>query len=211
MKVILPVVLMTALILSIEAGVQHWRHASSQTSHAPLFNWKDAKLVTEAPPPFGRALQLYRPDRGMERFDDLENGRRLQLIYMEWDKLEVGPLAAVAGHESDICNSIAGFQILEKGVPRTFTAANGQQLVFHYTRLKDPKGNLVHNYKIPWIQGLGAWHVGSSSDRGVRLSRSFIRHSGAARVIQMGVFGENDEAKAWDLVQNTLNKEVEWR
>jgi len=211
MKALLPVVLLTALILSIEAGVQHWRHANSQVSQAPLFHWKDASLVTEAAPPFGTALKLYRPDRGMEKFEDLENGRRLQEIYMEWDKLETGPLADVAGHESDICNRIAGFKVLEKAVPRTFTASNGQQLVFHYTHLEDPKGNPVHNYKIPWIQGLGAWHIGSSSSRNVRVSRSFIRHSGAARVIQIGVFGESDEARAWNLVQDVLNRNLEWR
>ena len=211
MKAILPVALMTALILSIEAGVQHWRHANTHISQAPVFYWKDAPLVTEAEPPFGTALKLYRADRGMEKFEDLENGRRIQMIYMEWDKLETGPLADVAGHESDICNRIAGFEILEKAVPRNFTAANGQQLLFHYTRLKDTKGNLVHNYKIPWIQGLGAWHIGSSSSRNLRISRSFIRHSGAARVVQIGVFGEGDETQAWNLVQDVLNKNLEWR
>ncbi|WP_035613997.1 hypothetical protein [Haloferula sp. BvORR071] len=211
MKPLLPVVLMTTLVLSIEAGVQHWRHANSQVSHAPLFYWKDAPLVKEAPPPFGNALKLYRPDRGMEKFEDLEDGRRLQLVYMEWDKLETGPLADVAGHESDICNRIAGFKVFEKAVPRLFTAANGQQLDFHYTHLEDPNGNPVHNYKIPWIQGLGAWHIGSSNSRSVRISRSFIRHTGAARVIQVGVFGEPDEAKAWNLVQEKLNKSLEWR
>lgn len=211
MKALLPVVLMTALIISIEAGVQYWRHGNLQASQAPLFFWKDAPLVTHAAPPFGAALELYRADRGMEQFEDLPDGRRLQTIYMEWDKLETGPLADVSGHESDICNRIAGFKVVEAAIPRPFTASNGQQMVFHYTRLVDPNGNLVHNYKIPWIQGLGAWHIGSSNNRSVRLERSFIRHAGAARVIQMGIFGEDDETKAWNLVQNKLNDNLEWR
>lgn len=211
MKFFLPVAFAIGLIVSIEAGVQYWRHGNLQASQAPLFHWKDATLVTEAPPPFGRALDLYRADRGMEKFQDLPDGRRLQVIYMEWDKMETGPLADVAGHESDICNSIAGFKVLEASVPRTMTCDNGQQMLFHYTRLQDPKGNLVHNYKIPWIQGLGAWQIGSSSSRTIRIERSFIRHVGAARVIQIGVFGEADEAKAWDLVQATLREKLIWQ
>jgi hypothetical protein len=207
----LPLVLLAAMILSIEAGVQFWRHESLEISRAPLFGWKDAPLVTEAPPPFGKALELYRADRGMETFQSLPQGRRLQLIYLEWDKLETGPLADVSGHESDICNRIAGFQVLEAAVPRSFTTANGQQLVFHYTRLADRHGNIVHNYKMPWIQGIGAWHIGSSSNRMVRLERSFIRHAGAARVIQFGIFGENSEQQAWEIVQNELNQNLQWR
>ena len=82
-----PVLLIILAITILEVGVQTWRKQGLEPSHAPLFSWRDAKLVTSAPPPFGRALEIYRADRGMERFDQLAAGGTLQWLYLEWDDI----------------------------------------------------------------------------------------------------------------------------
>lgn len=206
-----PALLIILAIATLEGGVQMWRKHGLEPSHAPLFSWRDAKLVTSAPPPFGRALEIYRADRGMERFDQLAAGVTLQWLYLEWDDIETGPFAALAGHESEVCNVTAGFTVIESRVPRTYVTSGGEQLEFHYARLKDASGATVHAYKLPWIQGVGAWHVDSSRDRTLRLQRSFIRHRGAARVVQAGVFGVNEESAAWEMVKEHLDSSLDWR
>jgi hypothetical protein len=199
------------LILAAEAGVQLWRHYDLKASTDPVFFWKDAELVTTAPPPFGQALEMYEADRGMETFRSLEGGGRLQTMYMEWDDLEAGPFSALAGHESEVCNVTAGFTILESRIPRVFEVPGTKPLEFHYARLADASGRIVHAYKMPWIQGIGAWQIDSSRDRSLRLQRSFLRHRGAARVIQFGVSGVASEEEAWAIVQRELQDRLEWR
>jgi hypothetical protein len=198
-------------LLALEGGVQLWRHNAPPASDGPVFFWKDAELVTEAEPPFGQALEMYEADRGMQTFRSIEGGGRLQTMYMEWDDLEAGPFADLGGHESEVCNLTAGFTILESRVPRVFTAPGAPPLEFHYARLADPSGRPVHAYKMPWFQGLGPWHIDSSRDRSLRLKRSFLRHRGAARVIQFGVSGIANEGDAWNLVQSELRDRLEWR
>jgi hypothetical protein len=202
--------LLAFLLLAVEGGVQFWRHRELAPATTPVFHWKNAGLVTEATGPFGAALNMYRADRGMERFDDLPDGGRLQLLYLEWDDLEAGPFSDLAGHESEVCNITAGFTILESRVPRVLNTPGEPSLEFHYARLLDHAGRTVHAYKMPWIQGIGAWHLDSSRDRSLRFQRSFTRHRGAARVIQMAVFGAPDESTAWNIVQGELHRQLEW-
>ncbi len=199
------------LILAAEAGVQLWRHYDLKASTDPVFFWKDAELVTRSDPTFGRALDVYRADRGMEAFRNLPAGARLQTFYIEWDGVEAGPFIDVSGHETDYCNVAAGFTLLEADVPRIFEIPGRPPFEFYYTRLADPSGKIVHAYKMPWIQGIGAWQINSAYNRSLRLQRSFLRHRGAARVIQFAVSGVASEEEAWAIVQRELQDRLEWR
>ena len=202
--------LIPLLLLAIEGGVQAWRQAEIASSTAPVFYWKEAPLLTTAPPPFGAALQNYRADRGAEKTMTLPEGSKMTLFYLEWDRLEVGPIIALSGHEAEICNVAAGFKLLQSGGRRTYHCANGVTLDFDYTLLESRDGKPVHVYKLPWIQGFGTWRVNSSVDRTVRLRRSFLRHSGAARVIEAGIFGTTSEDDAWRLFQREVLAKLEW-
>jgi len=69
-------VLLLVFLAALEAGVQAWRHGGIAASTAPVFFWKQAPLLTSAPPPFGEALKLYRADRGAEQAIELPEGRK---------------------------------------------------------------------------------------------------------------------------------------
>ncbi len=198
------------LLVLLEGGVQAWRHVGIPLSTAPVFYWREVPLVTTAPPPFGQALVIYRADRGAEQTKELPDGRKMTIFYFEWDSIELGPLADLGGHEAEGCNVVHGsFKLLQSGGQRTYETANGETLRFDYTLLADPNGNPVHVYKMPWSQGYGEWVSSPSGKRATRLQRSFIRHRGAGRVLEAGLFGAACEDEAWQLFQReTLDKLV---
>ena len=198
------------LLLAIEGGVQAWRHAPIAPSTAPVFSWKGAPLVTTAPPPFGEALAMCRADRGAELTKPLPDGRKLTVFYFEWDLIELGPFAAVGSHESEVCNVAAGFKLLESGGQRSHTFANGETLTFNYTLLAETNGRPVYVYKLPWIQGFGLW-ASHTQDRSTRLRTSVLRHSGAGRVLQVGLFGATSEDEAWGVFQREVLDGLEWK
>lgn len=187
-----------------------WRHASIDTSRAPVFKWTGAPLVTSAEPPFGKALKIYRADRGAEQRTNLPEGRSIKVFYFEWDSIEAGPLIAISAHEAEVCNVAAGFKVLEAEEPRPVISAGGEALEFRYTKLEQADGQFVYVYKMPWVQGIGAWNVDSAHDRFLRLRRSFIRHRGAARVLQAGIFGAASEQEAWALFEREVLARLTW-
>ena len=199
------------VLLGIEGGVQAWRHSEIAVATAPVFEWKGAELLTTAAPPFGAALKLYRADRGAELTQLLDEGRKLTVFYFEWDRLELGPLIDAGGHAAEQCNVEYGsFKLLQSGGHRVYQAANGTSLTFDYTLLAGPDGTPVHVYKIPWLQGYGALE-GLTQNRATRLRGSFLRHSGAARVLEAGIFGAASEDEAWRLFQREVLDGLEWR
>lgn len=205
-----PILLIPILLLAIEGGVQAWRHADLPHSNAPLFCWKGARLVTAAPEPFGRALTLYRADRGAEQTRQLPGGGKMTVFYFEWDCMDLGPIISMNGHEAEVCNVAAGYKLIQSGGHRIRRFANGEVLDFASTWLAEPNGKLVYVYKLPWIQGFGAWQVNSSVDRSLRLHRSFLRHRGAGRVLEAGIFGAASEDEAWSLFQREVLDQLEW-
>ncbi len=203
--------LLVTLLAAIEVGVQVWRHVGPPPSTAPVFYWRGTQLLTTAPPPFGNALNLYRADRGAEQTKEFPDGRKMTLFYFEWDNIQLGPFSTVGGHEAEVCNvQFGSFKLLQTGRQRTYTASNGESLCFNYTLLAAPNGNPVHVYKIPWIQGYGKWDSAASEDRTTRLHRSFLRHSGQARVLEAGIFNVANEDDAWDLFQREVLAKLEW-
>ena len=155
---------------------------------------------------------MYQADRGAEQTKDLPDGRKMTLFYFEWDRIQPGPFDGVSGHEVQICNVEHGsFKLLQGGGKRIYKATNGELLYLTYTLLAEPNDKPVYVYKLPWIQGFGEWDATDSGrDRTFRLRRSFIRYSGAARVIQAGIFGAASENEAYDLFQHEVLDKLEW-
>jgi len=200
------------LLCTIEGSVQAWRNLGSEPSRAPLFSWKGAELLTTAPPPFGKALAMYGADRGAEITDSLPNGRKLTLFYFEWDRIELGPLVDRGLHAPEQCNVEYGsFKLLDSGKVRTHKFENGETLGFNYTLLGEPDGKPVYVYKTPWLQGFGSLDGQTQDHRTTRLRRAFIRHCGAARVLEAGISGVENENEAWDLFQREVLDKLEWR
>ena len=155
---------------------------------------------------------MYRADRGAEQTKELPDGRKMTLFYFEWDSVDAGPFTEISGHKAEQCNvDFGSFKLLKTGDQRMHTFTNGEALCFNYTLLADPKGSSVHVFKIPWIQGFGAWQMDSSRDRTVRLRRSFLCHRGAARVLEAGIFGAASEEDAWGLFEREVLEKLEWR
>jgi hypothetical protein len=175
-----------------------------------VFYWKDAPLLTTAPPPFGNALELYRADRGAEQTREFAQGRKMTLFYFEWDSLELGLLCEAGGHEPEVCNVRFGsFKLLHCGGKRVYKAANVESLYFNYTLLAAPDGTPVHVYKMPWIQGYGVLNS-LTQDRVTRLRTAFLRHRGAARVLEAGIFGAASEDEAWGLFVREVLERLVW-
>lgn len=200
-----------AAILLVEAGVQVWRHREIPVSAAPVFSLPGVDLLRTAEPPFGAALEQYRADRGAMHSIALREGKRIDLFYFEWDVMDVGPLSDVLAHEAEVCNLAAGFKVVSTGRILRYDAGAGGMLDFRHTELDDGSGQPIHVFKLPWVQGIGAMHVGSYRDRFLRLERSFIRHRGSARVLQAGVYGAADVEEAWRIVQTDLLAGLDWR
>jgi hypothetical protein len=207
---LLLLIALAGLLLAVELGVPAWRRAGLEPSAAPVFYWREATLLTSAPPPFGPALEMYRADRGAELTKNLPEGRKMTLFYFEWDSIELGPFSDVGGHEAEVCNVRHGsFKLLQSGGQRTYKAANGETLRFNYTLLAQPNGNPVYVYKMPWIQGYGLLES-LTQDRATRLQTAFLRHRGAARVLEAGFFGATSEDEAWLLFQHEVLDKLQW-
>ena len=203
--------LIPLLLLVIEGGVQAWRHVKPAPSTAPVFYWRDAPLLTSSPPPFGRALEMYRADRGAEQTKELPEGRKMTLFYFEWDSVDLGLFCVVGGHSAEMCNVEYGsFKLLGNGGKRVYKAANGETLHFNYTLLAEPGGKQVYVYKLPWIQGYGEWVSITSYDRIALIRRSFLRHRGQGRVLEAGIFGAASEEEAWGLLQREVLAKLVW-
>jgi len=204
--------LVPLLLLVIEGGVQTWRNVIPAPSTDPVFYWREAPLLTSAPPPFGQALELYRADRGAEQTKELAEERKMTLFYFEWDSVDLGLFCVLGGHAAELCNVEYGsFKLLENGGKRIFTAANGETLRFNYTLIAEPNGKPVYVYKLPWVQGFGEWVSQLSYSRATQIRRSFLRHRGAGRVLEAGIFGAANEEEAWGLFQREVLEKLEWR
>jgi len=191
--------------------VQAWRHADIPVSKAPVLYWKGAELLTSAPSSLGAALTLYRADRGAEKTEMWPAGRKMTLFYFEWDSLELGAFNdAVGGHATEVCNVEYGsFKLLQSGGHRVYQAANGETLAFDCTQLAERGGTPVYVFRMPWLQGYGTLE-GLTQNRATRLRSSFMRHRGAARVLEAGIFGAASEDEAWELFRREVLDRLEW-
>ena len=87
-------------------------------------------------------------------------------------------------------------------------------LIFDSTHFVDSNGRDMFIFKLAWMQGLGSRSIRAGqggAHRAERLMNSSIRHSGALRVLQAGVFGPRDADHAWQVFQSEVLDKLEWR
>lgn len=197
--------------VALEVGLFAWRQLATPVSNAPFFVWPAAAGRFDQSPDLAPAVAAYNADRGAEIKFDGNGGSSLTAFYFEWDNVEVGPLMNLGGHSPDECNLALGYKLLAIEENKNFVVSGQPPLVFDCTKFEDLNGGTVYIYKMAWIQGIGSWQLRVGKHRFERISRSFIRHSGAGRVVQAGVFGAIDENEAWNLFEQKVLKELIWK
>jgi hypothetical protein len=204
-------VISISLLILVEIGLGVWRNTAISVSADSLFSWPIAAQYFEQPGDLAGVIAVYQADRGAEVRLDVEDGSRITVLYFEWDRVEVGPMMGLASHAPDECNVAIGYTLQSVDSPRSFEGPIGSPLVFDSTRFTNPSGQTVYMFKMPWIQGLGTWELREGLSRTLRIQRSFVRHIGAARVLQAGVFGARDADHAWEVFQTEVLEKLEWR
>jgi hypothetical protein len=204
-------ILLIVIVVLGEGVVALWRHLPVEPSSAPVFTFPPAAQNFGKPGEFAPSIKLYGADRGAEWKHTAADGTRLTVFYFEWDSIHVGPLMDFVGHSPEVCNVAAGFTF--RGVhPRcSFEIPDQPPLSFDTTHFDDPSGRSVYVFKMPWIQGLGSRKFREGAERTQRLQNSFLRHTGAARVLQAGVFGARDADHAWQIFREQVLDQLEWR
>jgi hypothetical protein len=93
---------------------------------------------------------------------------------------------------------------------RSYDVPGQPPLVFDATHFTDTAGRSVHMFKLAWIQGLGARKLREGAERAQRLQNSFLRHQGAARVVQAGVFDAQNADHAWEIFRTQVLDQLKW-
>jgi hypothetical protein len=205
----LPLVLIVLVVLG-EVAVSLWAFAPVTISTDPVFTFPPAAANFGKCPNLTTAIEVYGADRGSEWHAAARDGSRLTVFYFEWDLVEVGPVMSLAGHSPDECNVAAGFTL--KGIlpPRSHEVPGQPPLVFDATHFIDPSGRSVHMFKLAWIQGLGSRDLREGAKRTQRLQNAFLRHQGAARVLQAGVFDAQNADHAWQTFRSQVLDQLKW-
>jgi hypothetical protein len=205
----LALVLISILVLG-EAGLALWRHLPIEPSTAPVFSFPPAAANFGKSPKLAPAIELYGADRGAEWNHTAPDGTRLTVFYFEWDKVAVGPVMSIAGHSPDECNVAAGFTLKDILPPRSYDVPGQPPLVFDATHFTDPSGRSVHMFKLAWVQGLGSRPLREATRRMERAGNALLRHQGAARVLQAGVFDAQNADHAWQTFRTQVLDRLQW-
>ena len=203
-------VILIALLLLGEAAVAVWRHLPIEPSTAPVFSLPPAAANFGKSPDLAPAVEMYGADRGAEWNTTAPDGTRLTVFYFEWDQSKPGPHMELAGHAPEICNVSAGYSLQAILPPRSYEVPGQPPLVFDSTHFTDPSGRSVHMFKLAWIQGMDSLSFYRGYDRQRRLRDSFLRHHGAARVLQAGVFDAQNADHAWQSFRTQVLDHLKW-
>jgi hypothetical protein len=202
--------LLIFLLVLAGGGLALWRYLPIAPSTAPVFSYPAAAARFDQAGEFAAAIEIYNADRGAECKLAAPDGSQLTVFYFEWDEIKAGPMIAATGHTPEQCNVASGFKLLEAATSRTYQASGQFPLVFDCTRFADSGGRDVFVFKMFWMQGLGTRSLREGDSRIERLKSSFIRHAGAARVLQGGVSGARDADHAWQVFQSEVLRKLEW-
>ena len=200
---------LVGFLIALEFGVPAWRQAAP-VSTAPIFTLPMASEAMMAPGKFTKVVNIYQADRGGELKLAGPDGSSLSLFYFEWDQLDHGRSLDIARHEPEICNIAAGFTLLSRNANRSFEAPGHPPLVFDATTFADPSKRQVHVYKAAWLQGFGTQDIRNHGSRLTVIKNAFHYGRGAARVIECGVSGAQDEAHAWQIFQEQVLQHLAW-
>ncbi len=204
--------LLFTLLLIAGGGTALWRFTPITPSSAPVFSFPAAAARFDHPGDFAGPIKVYQADRGAECKLAAPDGTRLTLFCFEWDRLEAGPMMSLVGHAPEQCNVAAGFKLEEISANRRYQTPGQQPLDFDCTRFSDPAGRQVFMFRLAWLQGLGSRPLRIEGEsRIARLKNSFIRHLGAARVLEAGVFAACDADHAWQVFCTQVLDQLQWR
>lgn len=185
-----------SLIVIAEASLSIREWIPIEEATAEIFSWP-AVMEEPADRRFEISISTYGADDGREKNLQLDDGTRVTAFYFEWARTEMGPMMDLKGHPPEVCNVAAGLKFEGLSPDRFFILPNGEELRFDVTRFAEPSGAEVYIFKSAWVQGTGSLTLRRSEGRLGRLKSSLMRHAGAARVIQGGVFSAADESAAW--------------
>jgi len=203
---------MVGFVLVLESSLAGWWWWSGVPSSDPVFSLPVAADRFGKTPALAKAQAKYGADRAAELDYLTPDGTALTVQYFEMDRMESGPAMGFAAHPAEECNVRLGYKFLGIDPSRTYLGPQGAPLRFDCTRFADGNGKPVFMFKIAWIQGAGAWQVrNEGSDRIERLRRSFVRHTGAARVMLAGVFNAADGEHAWQAFCGQVLDRLEWK
>ena len=201
--------LLGVLLIGGETVVRTWHLRNVSASDAPTFRWVAEDLSLRPPDPASMEYQTYRFDRSSHVKIDEKRGRSLQVIYMEWDRIEAGPFIEFSLHPAEICNEKIGYKLIRHEAPRSFEALGSHPLLFDVTHFHNPAGEVVYMFRTAWIQGLGSWQLKDQS-RQNRLRRTLTRHAGNGRIIHAAVFGSESVDEAWSLMRAHVLEKLVW-
>ena len=199
-------------VVGSEAGWQAWLALRPPGPDSPVFNWTGGadgtdRSGTEA---FAYAMETYQADRG--RWVDLppDGNISVQVQIIEWDNIEDGPMMEVKQHAPEICNVAMGYAFLGVEQPRVWN--DRYPLRFDCTAFRSPAGQTVHMFKAAWMAGVGNLPLANSGEnRLARLVASLQKRAGAARVMQVGVFGAGSSDEAWGICERNVLGECVWK
>jgi hypothetical protein len=198
------------LVLASEGFLLARRVFPPPLSTAPMLVWPSLEGKDPRAKEMAAALRTYGADRGWKLELQPTEGVDLTAFYFEWDRTDMGPLLDISAHTPEVCNVASGLQFLGQHEPRTHRFPDGRELLFDTTSFATPQGSKVWIFKGVWIQGKGSLTLRRAHDRMQRLAGSFVRHAGAARVIQAGVFGLEREEDAWVSFTTEVLSQLAW-
>jgi hypothetical protein len=199
-------------VVLVEGGLAGWRVLIRTPSTDPVFSWPEAVARFDQTEGLASAMAKYRADHSAEVRIVNPDGVRMTVLYLEWDRIESRPAMGFASHPAEECNVGLGYRFLGVDANRVYEGPGATPLRFDCTRFADLSGEPMFMFKMAWIQGVGAWQVREEgSNRIERLRRSFIRHTGAARILQAGVFGAKDAESAWQSFREQVLDQLTWR
>jgi hypothetical protein len=195
--------------IAVEIALAGWRD-NAPVSHAPVFKIPFLEPKPSASDDFQRAITAYKADRGSKKKIDPTNSVSLTAFYFEWDRISVGPLMTINGHSPEECNVAAGYKLISRNENRIEKVDGCDPLNFDVTQFVDPAGNDVYVYKTAWLQGVGSRALRAGENRIDRIKNSFTRGQGAARVLECGVTGAQDESQAWEIFHREILAGLVW-
>lgn len=218
-RVCFAVLALGIFLVCLEAGVALWRQ-NTPASNAPVFSYPPGVANFEKSAALAPAIEMYRADRGAEcKFSTADNAC-LTVLYFEWDRLKISPVMSLAIHAPEVCNSAAGFKLLEVLPNRSYATPGHESLAFDCTRFADPSGRDLFIFKVVWLQGYGclrmrndgpgATPIAEGEQRFTRIKNSFVRHSGAARIVEAAVFDARDADHAWQTFREQVLDQLVW-
>ena len=212
-----------ALILflaALEGGIAAWRHAITPST-APTFSYPPAAAEFGKSAALAPALAVFRADRAAECKLSGPDHTHLTVLYFEWDRFDLSPVMNLALHAPEVCNATIGYKLQEVLPFRTYQTAGHEPLDFDSTHFKDPTGQDVFIFKVVWLQGYGCLRMredgpgapplAEGEHRFDRIKNSFVRHRGAARILETAVFGARDNNHAWQLFTTQILDHLAWR